>query len=386
MESRQYKSVSAMSSTGGVGLSNGQSPVLSSLMKSHCKVIRSMNVSRQAGPVFGASTAFQALADTIQGSSLADNVLEQDWIPYKTLLDMLSSMVGVDGSAKIGSFAPINVHDDDQDGGWQIAEECRHRLTTGSKAYLETQFESYLNGKVDNALSKGLLSVPTGVGGNMRWRKIRLFVSLMNYKEKFPQVCMHQYHEQSAVVTESGREGGQGRNAVPLWPYIYFCVRVGALEMALKVLQGATVGKNDDGWLGGETFTDQAVVDVIRLLIQYLAAVNQAEQSYATMADTVPAQFRSKDCEAFVTAVKECQIKYREALLIQQPHDPFWLQIMNMFALNDVGTLHMQDSTLEDYLWHNNWFAFFSGVVHKMTSHHTNCNARLDQNMTQFYR
>jgi hypothetical protein len=397
-------------------------------MRKHAEVVRLLRTnpsehSTQSGRSPSSSVAIQrqlgftpatTLATQLEGASRSSALLsdsravgmkEGDLPVYRNLLQLLASMTGPSSllsrphsslstgesegqSRPPGYFSPVAL--DHSSLSTSSLSERRKLLSSGSRGFLEKQFENLLVAKVDNNRSglsgrdercvllfppSRLLTAPHSsnsmvLAGRNRLERVRMFTSLKTKARQIPALCCRCVDNPMAYGLAPPQRGaprpaGDFFGGVPVWPQIYFCLRTGDLKDAHAILKTCL----DEGINGVDEAAFVALGELIKL--------NQRGGS-----EGGSSSYRPHQISTILSALSKCNALYREALNGAPPSgglgdpavghefdqpDPYRLQVLSLLGLADLDALcdgtYLSDTTVEDFLWTSLWFVHWTQIL-----------------------
>jgi hypothetical protein len=247
-------------------------------------------------------------------------------------------------------------------------EERRQWLTVGTKSYLEAQYWDVLSCSVDEAVRKEGWQVLPSAEGTSRQQRLRSYVAYLHHSRQLPAQCARGVLASSGVSTGGpstpSQRGArsmsgaftQGQPVIPLWAFLYHCVRVGDLASAVAELN-AGIGR-------GHIEGGAAALTVLQSLLQ-LAAPPAGRHGQAGARQK--ATLAEHEARALVDAILQCRQQFeREATADENTLDPYRLLVLNLLGLankEDLAGNALPGFSLEDFLWSHLWFIQYVRVL-----------------------
>ncbi len=357
---------------------------LAAPLAAHCGVIRRLNRTKFGTHNQPAVKKFQELS-TLRFSSTPSTELlyalhdsegkfgalknqgftsAADVVGYRTCLELLGDMAtgGADDTSvaesnQAGFFAPLCLSADAiaaDRGSSLLQEEVYKRrgiLTCGAKIFFERQFNDLMTERLTK--DGELLDQARG---SSRFMQLCVFIDIKGRTRGFPRVCM-----------ETLLPGDTNDTAIPLWPFLCTCLRVGDLEMAVEVLEAA--------FREGIAGVEEAIYIALNGFLE-LQCVSSGTEKTRRDSPLRSAEYRNR----FRTAIEECFALFSDAQHLltstSQPgsgrvavapayYDPYRMDFLNFLSLASVSDISddLSGSTLEEYLWCNLWFMHWTRTV-----------------------
>lgn len=300
---------------------------------------------------------------------------------YKNMLFLLSNMVGERGMASattgiqpdIGCYSPlafasVNNAYNKQEYSVSSTKRCQSNLTCGAKRYFEQLFMNYIQNLIDNCIQQGhIAQFPPSVPGQTSRRLLLMYLDFTCRSVGFAQ-GIYNYNNYKSNKTDSKYvpvsycKAMRGEDpslveSVPLWIFVYYCIRIGDLNMALNELEAQRSANSDPN-----------VVTIYKVL----SGLQQIE--------TNPSANKS-----IFDAVCHCRDKYNELIDRLDVHrssssdddfdrldsyivEPYALHMLRICSISDVSIASSNENnhninitnTVEDYMWTNVWYMYMS--------------------------
>jgi hypothetical protein len=252
---------------------------------------------------------------------------------------------------------------------FQSIEERRQWLTVGSKSYLEAQYWDVLSHSLDEAVHKEGWAVLASAEGNSRQQRLRSFVAYQQHARQLPTQCARVLASTGAVGGADSRQAGtpSARGAlrspraardthtqpvIPLWAFLFQCLRVGDLGAALTELTASLAQGHVEG--------GAAALAVLQTLAQLLLPNASRGAFGATGPRHKPAPLPEQEARAAIDAMLQCRAQYeRESALDESSQDPYRSLVLNLLGLankEDLAGNGLPGYSLEDFLWAHLWF------------------------------
>lgn len=284
------------------------------IKEAHAKIVRKLNYDAHNIPSSTNDSRFRPIQELslivfdIITKSRYGFMAENDVVGYKTLLDMLSEMVG-EGSttpAAPGSFALTCFNSRHYaSNATSIIDKKHSDLSSGAKKHFENQFWEVTSAKVDLLLRNLQVGLFATSSSSTKHRYIRTFVKHLWQSGMFPNSCDIYPNED-----------------YPKWAVVYYCLRAGDV-----------IGARDELYSSNNSIDKDACN-----ILQYLSKISIAGDD-------------------FKERMRRCHDEFR-----RNPSDPFKKYVMNLLSLADQDSLvdsNITDST-EDFLWGHLWFIYMN--------------------------
>jgi hypothetical protein len=235
------------------------------------------------------------------------------------------------------------------------AEERRQWLTIGTKNYLEGQYWDVLLHSLDEAVNREGWQMLPSTEGNSRQQKLRSYVGYLHHSRQLPTQCARVLASTgvtgagaaSTPATPSMRRqhsaGGAGQPVIPLWVFLYHCLRVGDLATAITELLSCTSKGHVEGGLGALT---------VLQTLQQLQTPAPATTRHGGVA--AKPSLQEHEVRALVDAIQMCREQYeREGAADEATLDPYRLLVLNILGLcnkEDLAGNALPGFSLEDFL------------------------------------
>ncbi|KAJ1431638.1 hypothetical protein B484DRAFT_478882 [Ochromonadaceae sp. CCMP2298] len=361
-------------------------PPMSDLLSKHAAVVRALSLSSHADARAPASVllsaaassaravpAYTELAAAAAGGS-SDGLTGAELLAYRSHLQLLACAVGerhvsaggaLGGSTRRmpGSFQSTS-GGDGEDGAvpppgyfscicldpadctshLQAAavEERRQWLTRGARSFLEAQWWDVVSQAVDEAVYRDGWAAQSSAEGGSRQQRLRSYVAYQQHHGLLPTSC-----SQTLCVPEQSPGTRRQDLAVPLWVFVFHCLRVGDLPAAAAELRRSLV----QGL--GECAPALAVVQAL-LQLQTAPARSQSQGQGQTQG------LDEAGVRGLAEGLSKCRHAYeREQNKAEEEVDPHRLLVLNLLGLADKEGLAgaaIPGFSLEDFLWGNMWF------------------------------
>lgn len=329
---------------------------------------------------------------------------------YKLALNMLRYMVGEQddgesGPSQPGSFAPLcfDTH--------IVSDDSRQTtlhgtLSNGAKRFLEDKAMEQWTLTLNRASSVGEFEFGPRTPGRTSQARLMNYVQYLQRTGVIPQVSVIGIGRSASSAGGSlagsfslssmsspklgGRSLSSGDN-VPLWPFVYYCLRAGQVSSALSELQEA-MSKNSSNSSYLNTLT--AVHSILQVL---QSATNAMRSSSSTNASSTggnlgfglsrPQLARDMssaiDTQALKRLIGECREQYRlrvqQAVNASDPQtiDPYIITVLNLVSAADrkalaavpgsaSGNQHLllpPQYDLLDFFWSQLWFISLDAAI-----------------------
>lgn len=311
-----------------------------------------------------------------------------DALAYKNMMFLVSNSVHentltTDGHV-CGRYAAIAFAGDSNLGNADVSSKhiksSQYQLTAGCKHYFQCIFWNYIQSVIDKAFSQGhLASYPAAASGHSNRRVMLMYLDIIRKSAGFVQGSLYQQNQQSDRLQNQRRSsGGQGVRvrycavlaeedpnlaaSTPLWIFIYYCIRVGEVGMAIHELQSQVRANNKNNNNDDDCVYLNAVLNVL------VAIDAQAEETlgFGGRVATCAARCRS----LYVELMNEAEDQRWEH---PRSVEPYLLQLLRILSVSDVEIACDNErnqainftSTVEDYLWSNVWYMWLSHLVHQ---------------------
>ena len=310
-------------------------PVLSELIRKHSDIVHSLNSSVRKSNLT-ANSPCSDLAKSIpiptQGTGktiVSDGLTKHDLIAYRSLLQLLSSVVGEDRHVVIPSGSYSVTCFDSEEVYNNVLLEKRRSLSAGAIRYLQNQIWELWSHSVDEAVQSGDLTlIATKCDGTSRQQRLKTFVTYQLRVGVIPVAC-----RKTVLVSSS---------TTPLWAFVYHCLRIGDLSAAVNELQECVSG----GYHNGE----QAVLTVVNYLLRHLQGK-----------DSPAADLSENESKILRDCISQCQSLYNIEIADNSgKFDVYRAICLNLLSLADKDNISsacpIPGFTLEDFLWCELWF------------------------------
>lgn len=255
---------------------------------------------------------------------------------------------------------------------FQSTEERRQWLTVGSKSYLEAQYWDVLSHSLDEAVTKEGWAMLASVEGSSRQQRLRSFVAYQQHARQLPVQCARVLASTGSGPVEmrmaatpsvrgglrSPRGGAHGQTTIPLWVFVFQCLRVGDLGAAVTELSACLAQGHIEGGAAAVT-----VLQTLTQLLQPAAAGGRGAFGGAASGGAArhkPAPLPEHEARAAVDAMLQCRAQYeRESKEDEATQDPFRAVVFNLLGLankEDLAGNGLPGYSLEDFLWAHLWF------------------------------
>jgi hypothetical protein len=396
---RMTSSTTSFSQQSGAGSSNviGKSssssfpalPIGTQVVKSspmlvaHTKIFRQLNLDNSnwqnnenapPSPALMISDFDEATLCGAEGAAGTGDFFDaSDALNYKNMMFLMSNIVNentltTDGRV-CGRYAAVAFADDSSKSNADMshrAQDCKlaqYQLTSGCKNYFQYIFWNYIQSVIDNAFKQGhLSSYPAAAPGHSNRRVLLMYLDIIRKSVGFSQGSV--YHQ-----NQNGRGGKGSRvrycsvlpeedpqlaSSTPLWIFVYYCIRVGELSMAIDELQQQPRGHADD-------YLDAVLNTLVAIQDQANAVVNRGSAGVCSCAS----QCRSM----YMDLMDEADEQRREHPVSVEPYLLHMLRILSVsdieIACDNVKNQSINfTSTVEDYMWTNVWYMWLSHLVH----------------------
>ena len=284
------------------------------IKEAHHKIVRKLNYDAHNIPGSTNDNRFRPIQEfslvvfDIISQSKYGFMAENDVIGYKTLLDMLSEMVG-EGSmtpAAPGHFALTCFHPRHYaSNATSIIDKKHSDLSSGAKKHFENQFWEVTSAKIDMLLRNFHVSLFASSSSSVKHRYIRTFVKYLWQSNMLPNTC--------EIYPDDD---------YPKWVVVYYCLRAGDIIGARDELYPSNIPIEKDACN----------------ILQYLSKISIA-------GDDLKERMR------------RCRDEFR-----RNPVDPFKKYVLNLLSLADQDSLVDSNitDTNEDFLWGHLWFIFWN--------------------------
>lgn len=319
-------------------------PSLSPLFKVHVDTVRLINQTSHASSGHPKVLAFDEL---LKSSKALDQTFlsQNDSHGYQTLLEVLSCMAGEDldpdAVAAPGQFSSLCVEQDDVQ---RTVQQLHARLTSGAKRFFEHQVMHVWMNKLSEVSHLG------GVEVGARDEGATLHARLCNYVLYLCDngVIPHDAGVKQGFISPRGRAGP---DAPPLWALVYYCLRSGNIDIAVKELTAAAA-------------------------VSSMATIREGASSVATILQAILDISASKDADLvrvdarqLEQAMKDCKSLYENGSSGSNQADPFKAFVLNLVGLKDKRDLaapNIPQYKFEDFLWAHLWFMSTSATLQKV--------------------
>lgn len=334
-------------------------PLHSQLMQTHAGVVRAMQLQLHSKtPAATSVLPCKELSDALSvppnvpaKTLISDGMTKSDVFDYKSVLDLLSSIVGESDSEAIQPGFYSSICFEESDGQRSIQESRRKRLTLGAKLFLEQQMAEIWSRAVDTAVFNGDMTLLGSQDGNSRQQRLRSYVSYQFRIGAIPALCggvLCPFDQRSSVSIQLQQQGGGQFNvaSTPLWAFLYHCLRVGDVASALVELNRCVSA----GFREGESYACTS----LRLLTQL------SDPSYTPT---------TAEMQNLLEAMTQCTALYSADLAQDETQggvDPYRLMVLNLLGLSDregLSSSSIPGFGLEDFLWSQLWFVQMARLV-----------------------
>lgn len=247
---------------------------------------------------------------------------------YKNLLGILEEIggehkIGSKGNPKRpGSYASLCFPESTLlDKSRQTA--LRVHVTETVKTNLESHKWESLNKLMEDLASKGLLAFFPTVGGRVKRSRIATYAAYLLQNSQLPPV------RNTTLAPMS-----TGNLRVPLWPYVYFCVRIGDLDGALIEL------KNQ------QNVAPEAVTGAVIVCLSAIPDITAGTLRDKADGATRGAQYMNQ--AGILRKAYNDEISRNDA-------DPYKLALLNLLSLAEQD-FSLYNADIRDFLWQNLWF------------------------------
>lgn len=379
----------SVSSVQKAALSENNRAIVSDMLADHASVVRSINITSHrpsssallststgdspenaVGPFFHLLKSINVPNQGSSNSIVCDGMTKGDLISYRSLLEMLSSIVGEDrGNATNSGVPPGFFSSICFDTGLtyaNVVEEKRRLLTSGAKRYLQNQMWENWSSIVDDAAVSGELVLPPSNPGMRMQQRLRSFVSYQARTGRLPVQCNKWMSPSGRTLRPASSHSSISTDSnTPLWAYIYHCLRVGDLDGAIHEIDSCVSAGYDHGELSALT-----VVKALADILSYQDEVDHRSLSNSSSHATPQTKSRKlseSDSVSLSDSMNQCRILYDKDVMNKHSEaDPFKVLILNLLGLADregITASAIPDFSFEDFLWANLWFVEMHRLV-----------------------
>jgi hypothetical protein len=328
---------------------------MSNLAQRHASTVRLAAFAR--GPTALARDLAANISQSIeerwalQQDTNDDDMNLQELVFYKDVVKMMSEIVGENSDSALcppgGAYSSICFREDSV-GAVQM-RRARGRLTLGAKRHLEQQKFEEWSAEVDEAVNKGRLRVAEAGPSESRQQRIRSFVGFNFHMGNIVVPSDAAFSPKNAAVSEVGEV------KVPVWAYVYHCLRVGELAGAVAEISRCRAA--------GHRIDEKVLVCLETALL---------------VAEPDGPELTALQRHALFDAMYRCQVLFQEeydkpADRPQDAHsrDPFKALVLSMLSIKcdqDVmsellGDVLGANNQIEDFLWGSLWSVAWAGVA-----------------------
>lgn len=330
-----------------VTMGAGAGADMSPLLKKQSAVVRSMNQEvaeitkkRMGGMSVGSfprPCAELARAIDIPQDNIIVNqhgLSRLDLLGYQSILEMLSEMAGEGASPRPPGYFSTICFDPEDVAPSDLADK-RRQLTSHASTYLQDQIWNDLSCAVDAAVREGQLTLPPCGPEGSRAQRVRAYVALLLVD--------------GAIAVRNQAFNGRLNNSfdVPVYAYVYYCLRIGMLSTACDEVNSCVQQ-------GMKAF--EAVAGCLNAWMAL--AQSYQSQSQAPLSANVLADLQN--------GMAACGAMFEEERRKGRECDPYRVHVLNLLSLRDHATLSEADlpgASLEDFLWGNLWFIRWSQAL-----------------------
>jgi hypothetical protein len=249
------------------------------------------------------------------------DINRSELLSYKTLLEILASVAHEDAAVP-------------RPGGY-YASLCFDPSSTSSPSCLRTELvyaiRHYFESQIlmiwtQRLLDSGTVLEPVHVNqGHNTVQILRSYITYLHQGKLIPN-----HHESTALTTI-------GNHLVSVWVYVYHSIRIGELTCAIQELERVNVNGNHD---------------VIIAAISVFDLVQKKAKGQLSKDATIP------DLNLILT---KCKFFFHQEISADHK-DNYKELVLNLLSLADQDTLTESEAimNLEDFLWANLWFEYFS--------------------------
>lgn len=321
----------------------------SDLFREQAKVVKNLHVgvfngTKESSRIF--SDLSSALRGTPGNGLDQDGLSRLDLIGYRNLLEMMSEMVGEktnDVPLPHKFFSTVCFAQSDVAVG-ALTQKKRY-LTFHAMKHLQDQIWVDWSTAADVLLSEGHLQLPPSGYGESKNQRLRAYVGHLWFNGDITPIR----NLALSPFDPPGRE-------IPVFAYIYHCLRIGELSGAIKEIESCLQG----GLRNIEK-------DILTCLIGFEKIFKNLTDTY-----TVSSPFPSNDADQLLKSMAICGNLYEdENRKNDRDLDPYRESVLNLLSLRDLNgssQSNIPGSTLEDFLWTNLWFIQWGGLIPKSTT------------------
>eukprot|EP01038_Epipyxis_sp_PR26KG_P006682 gene6682-9166_t len=368
-------------------------PMLSELVSKHAALVRSLSsISHQTMILANDFQSFPPCISLINSLTIpnqsnvttgnasgSDGLSKADLIAYKSLLELFSCAVGENDSARVSNGTNENkglfscICFDQSDVNPSVMEEKRQILTQGAKRFLEMQVWELWSNIVDEAVYNKEITVPlmsSDKSSNSCHQRLKSYIAYQHQCGLIPVACNRWLCLDSGVINPkqsslNNNNYNRNKEIVPLWPFIYHCLRMGDLESALSELK-VIAANNDHG--------ESSAITIINLFQKIIKYQNEINHNKSNNSFTNPSTLSINDNEIrlFGDAInKSRKLYYDEIQLNANSCDPYRAAVFNLLGLADRNGLlnvSLPGFTLEDFLWGSLWYIHIHRLLGELSS------------------
>ena len=244
---------------------------------------------------------------------------------YKMCLDILCTMVDESSQAPPkapGYYSSICFNTSGGTGDHRSMELARN-----SRIYFENHYITHIDKQVER--ETGRYEFVPAQEGLVRLSRTKNFVKLQ-ISNRVVSI------DPNGITTDDG---------VPLWPVIYYCIRIGDIYSAQQELKHCLSRIVSSGDLLGQV---KCILDLLEYVSLY-------------MRDSTPA---AADLSNLPHSLQDC----RSILIHSDSHttDPYLRQILNLLSLFNHEENFLEVYILEDFLWLKLWFITWSQTLNSL--------------------
>ena len=306
----------------------------------------------------------------------------EDATHYKNMMYLLSSMftehismstmdTRTQSHSKGGTYAAMFYVDEkvtSKDMNTHCITSCQLKLAYGCLEYYQYITNSHMDTTIQHAFRLGQINTsPRALAGQSNSsRLLCMYLDYMRRSVGYPDNYLNMANDnQSAGGMFATCKPLPDVMTVPLWVYVYYCIRLGCFSMAVTELQS-----HIDTHFNKSNVNLEDVTIAIHGILKCLDTVSVGTGT-GTARDT-----DMVDVDRLHSLMQCCR-EYYNKILSPSPDAsngdccPYLAQICRLLTLTDIDIAcdHMKNgavnftNTLEDYLWCQLWFIYLSHVV-----------------------
>lgn len=370
----------------------------SPLLAAHTEIFRQLNSSQnsQNAPSSPALTIsnFDESILCGDGSAGGDYFDAADALGYKNMMFLMSNVANENSLTTngrvCGRYAAVAFANDDtnnvtgsSDVSLRSVKASQFQLTSGCKNYFQYIFWNYLQDVIDHSFKQGhRSSYPPAAPGHSNRRVLLMYLDIIRKSVGFAQGSVYQKQPQGGAVkvrycSVFRGEDVQLASSTPLWIFVYYCLRIGELGMAIDELQSQQDQDQDQDRIRGAGDATVATDSM------YLNAVLETLWAIQTqVGQSTSGSFGSNSSinnPGVSACAAQCRAMYVDLMdeaderRWEHPRtvEPYLLHLLRMLSVSDVeiaaDNVKNQSinftTTVEDYLWCNVWYIWLSHLV-----------------------